>query len=249
MIIYILLIILFIILIYNIDYFTNDNLKLLSNTELQDILISNKDKYYDRFSNLDLKVRNVNSCEEYIMKIKDIYYKCNNDDYYKILNAVNNVDNVLKKYNIVGFDGNKASNIKWKIGIINNNIYEYGLPHTRYDVIIISYNIINSNRLKSILLHEKIHVYQKLFSTDIQQYLNANGFSISRKKTDIIRANPDIDEYIYKNNNNQELMCIYNDNPQSILDVIYLPNNNINNEHPFEYMAYMIESELSNNFL
>jgi len=164
------------------------------------------------------------------------------------LYVINKINNIFKNYNIIGFDGNKASNIKWKIGIINNNIYEAGLPHTRNDVIIISKSTINSNRLINILLHEKIHIYQKLFPDDIQQYLIVNNFTKSRKKIENIRANPDIDEYIYTNKNGQEMMCIYNENPVSILDVTYIPDNDNNNEHPFEYMAYTIELYLNSNF-
>jgi hypothetical protein len=59
----------------------------------------------------------------------------------------------LSKINIEGFDGNKCSKIKWKIGMISGNMYENGLPHTRDDVIIIpksimsifNYNIINND--------------------------------------------------------------------------------------------------------
>ena len=84
-----------------------------------------------------------------------------------------------------------------------------------------------------------------MFPDDIKQYLDNNGFTFSRVKTENIRANPDIDTNIYKNNNGQEMMCIYNDNPKSILDVSYFPNNEMMNEHPLEYMAYNIEFELS----
>jgi hypothetical protein len=239
------LIFIVIILFYNLECFENSNFKLLTRNELQNILINNTDNYYDRFTNLDLKVRNINSIDEYKTKIKNIWYDCNFNDYNKILNAINKVDNVLKKYNTIGFDGNKAANIKWKIGVINSNIYENGLPHTRGDVIIISKDILYNYKLKTILLHEKIHIYQKIYLNDIQKYLIYNNFTKFKIKTENIRANPDIDEYIYKNINGQEMMCIYNENPSSILDVLYFPNNDITNEHPLEYMAYTIETKLN----
>lgn len=242
----ILLILIIIFLFCSFECFINNNLKLLSKNELENILINNNDNYYDKFTELDLKVRNVNSIDEYKQKIKNVHYKCNYIEYNQILYAINIIDNILKNYNKIGFNGNKASNIKWKIGVINDNIYENGLPHTRHDVIIIPKNILNNNRLKTILLHEKIHVYQKIYPNDIQKYFINNGFIKSRKKTINVRANPDIDEYIYINKNNEEMMCIYNKNPSSILDVSYLPSNNIINEHPLEYMAYTIQSELSN---
>lgn len=232
-----------IILSINFKYF--NDIILLSNDELQSILVNNKDNYYDRFTKLDLKVRNVNTLEEYKNKILNSCYKCNQNEYNILLVAVNKINKVLKNYKIIGFDGKKAVNIKWKIGVIDGEIYENGLPHTRGDVIIIPKSLLNNDRLKNILLHEKIHIYQKIYPNDIQQYLNNNGFTISRKKIDNIRANPDIDIYIYKNKNNQEMMCIYNNSPKSILDVLYLPNNNIINEHPFEFMAYNIENQIN----
>ena len=239
-----------IILFYNLTFlltecFKNNNLQLLTKNELLNILINNTDNYYNRFTQLDLKVRNVNTVDEYKKNIINIFYDCNSYEYNQIIDAVNKVDNVLKKYNIIGFDGYKASQIKWKIGVINSNIYENGLPHTRSDVIIIPKNILYNNKLKTVLLHEKIHIYQKIYSNDITQYLINNNFTKSRKKIKNIRANPDIDEYIYKNINGQEMMCIYNENPSSILDVLYIPNNNSENEHPFEYMAYTIEKKLN----
>jgi len=245
----ILLIFIIIILFYNLECFKTDvsnNIEILTKNELQNILINNNDKYYNRFTELDLKVRNIKSIDEYKKKIINVCYDYNSNDYNEILYAINKVDKVLKKYNIIGFDGDKASKIKWKIGIIDSNIYENGLPHTRDDVIIIPKNILYNHKLKTVLLHEKIHVYQKIYPNDIQQYLINNNFTKSKIKTNNVRANPDIDEYIYKNINGQEMMCIYNKNPSSILDVSYFPDNNIINEHPFEYMAYTIETKLNN---
>ena len=244
-IILVILLIIIIILFSSLEFFKNDELQVLTKEQLLNILLNNNDNYYERFTNLDLKVRNVNSIEEYKKKIIHVCDSCNSMEYKKILLDINKVNKILKEYKIIGFDGNKAANIKWKIGIVNNNLYENGLPHTRGDVIIIPKNLLNSYRLKNILLHEKIHVYQKMYSYDIQQYFENNGFVKSRYKNVHVRANPDIDEFIYKNKNNEEMMCIYIDNPNSILDVTYLPYNDIINEHPLEYMAYTIESKLN----
>lgn len=242
--IYLILILLLIILFFNFECFTNNNLTILSENELKNVLLNDTiDNYYKSFSKLDLQVRGVNSINEYKNKIKNLYYKTNYSDYYNLLNATNKADSLFKKYNIIGFDGNKAANIKWKIGIINDPLYESGLPHTRNDTIIIPNKLLKDNRLMSVLLHEKIHVYQKLYPNDINKYLVNNNFIKSRKKTNNIRANPDIDNYIYKHNG-IEMYCQYNNNPSSILDVKYYPKNDIKNEHPFEYMAYTIESEL-----
>ena len=41
-------------------------------------------------------------------------------------------------------------------------------------------------------------------------------------------------------------MAEYYDNPKSIMDVNIKPNNNSKYEHPFEYMAYDITSNIDN---
>ena len=56
------------------------------------------------------------------------------------------------------------------------------------------------------------------------------------------RANPDLDNWIYKDANNNIYKSYYNDMPSSIEDIKYYPVNNQRFEHPYEKMAIEIES-------
>jgi len=220
------------------------DVRILNKTELTEILLNNKDKYYDRFNNIDLQVRNVSNIEEYKDKIKNSPVNIN--VYLKniIIDTTKKVDEKFKNYKIIGFDGNKVNAIKWTIGIIDGREYEAGYPHTRDNVIIISKDLITSNNLFRVLLHEKVHVYQKTFKEDIKLYLKSNNFSISNYNNNSCRANPDTDGLIYINQDNNQMLCLYNNNPQGIMDVTYYPKNFSMYEHPLEFMAYTIENSL-----
>ena len=149
---------------------------------------------------------------------------------------------------ILGFDSIKASNIPWNIGKIKGLLYEHGLPHTRHDDLIIlsgEKNLTGDIRsLTRTLIHEKIHIYQKQNIDDVEKYLKINNFEKYkyREYNDIIRANPDLDGWIYKNRLSGNIYkCEYtSSNPENIMDVkntggqIY--------EHPYENMAVIISS-------
>ena len=230
------------------EFFYENNIKIFNKDELKNILINNNDNYYNNFNKYDLDVRGVNTIEQYKNKIKNSPITINNNDILLIKKKIIKVDNFLINYNFDGFDGLKASKIKWNIGIINDKFYEEEFPHTRKDIIIISYKNIN-NDLDNILIHEKIHIYQKMYPEDIKIYLDKYNFKIYEKRSNYnnIRSNPDIDEYIYLNNNNEKMYCLYNNNPTSIIDVTCYPNNNYSYEHPFEFMAYSIEDNYIKN--
>jgi ASC-1-like (ASCH) protein len=235
---------------YYFEYFeyTTNDIIILSKENTLAIIINNNDKYYNTFTSLDLQVRNVKSIEEY----KKIISKCpitiNNLSRNKIKKSIKKIYNIFKNYKYVGFDGNKANKITWKIGIVDGYQYEENFPHTRDDVIIIPKNLISKNDLTRVLIHEMVHIYQKIYPEDMQLFFDVNLIKNISMKTQNknIRANPDIDGKIYSFNNLQ-MICLYKDNPKSIMDVIY-PNNNHWFEHPYEYLAYSIENDIINKY-
>jgi hypothetical protein len=239
----ILLLLLFIILMYIIK---NKKNNYLSKNKLIELLINN-DKYYNNFNINDYKVRNIYNIEEYKKVIIDTCISINENQKNILDETIIKVDNKLSKYNIKGFNGLKASNIEWNVGLIKGIKYEQGFPHTINNIIIIPEILLeNPNNLINILIHEKIHIYQKTFPNDINEYLINNKFTKYKLKTknNNIRSNPDIDDWIYRNENNEILNAEYINNPKSINDVIYKPINNHIYEHPFEYMAYKITDDI-----
>lgn len=253
LIIILLIIILFIIILFNLiknkDNYKNINYSYFMNKkELEEYLIKDIDNYYKNFSDYDYKVRNITNLEAYHTNIKKACIDVTDNNKKKLTECIDNANNKLNKYSCVGFDGKKCANIKWKIGLVKDKIYEEGYPHTRNDVIIIPKFLLNSKeQLTNTLIHEKIHVYQKTYPDDIKEYLKTNGFTKYklRKEINKTRSNPDMDEWIYKNKDGDIMMAEYMDNPKSIMDVKTIPINNSKYEHPFEYMAYDITNDIT----
>jgi hypothetical protein len=234
LIIFILTIIIIIILSKsNIEHYENENENnniYLTREESANIIKNDSDNYIKNLSKYDLYARDVSMPEEYIYKIID---GCLNFTESQI-EKLNSCSKIARKF----FD-NKYT---WKFSLIND-VYEEGFPHTRIDIIFLSPNVINytDDNLIKILIHESIHIYQRYNKTEINNYLRENGYTVSRRRDSepFIRANPDLDEYIYKDKNGDEMIYKYKSSmPKGINDII--PNKN---EHPFEKMAYEISED------
>jgi hypothetical protein len=225
----------------------NEIINFLNSNELYDILKYDEDNYYKTFYELDLKTRNINNIKEYINLIKISVCNLNEKEKNKLILCIKNADARLEKIYFDWFDGKKAKELSWNIGCVKGKYYENGLPHTRGNIIILSKENINEyseKKLTNTLIHEKVHIYQKKYSEDVQKYLDEHNFKIVKKKdsNDNIRANPDLNNFIYQDNNNNIYKAIYKDNPKSIEDIIYSPINTQSYEHPFENMAIFIEN-------
>lgn len=254
-IIIIIIIIIIIVILFNFKISENfdNNIIILDKYELLDVLLNDYDNYYSTFNELDLKVRNVKSIEEYKYKIKSSPVTISEYENNIIINTIHKIKNIFNNYNYVGFNGKKANNIKFIIGIIDGKNYEEGFPHTRKmksgsdEIIIIPKYLINKYNLITVLIHEMVHIYQKIHPEDIQIFLDTYNFKKNKIRLGT-RANPDIDNFIYTNSDNELMYCIYNNDPESIMDVIYYPINNEKYEHPYELIAYSIEFDIINKY-
>lgn len=211
----------------------SSQISFLTKDETYDIIKSHK-KYYDTFYGNDNKVRNITSIYDYMEKVKDLSVMITEREKEILNETIRLADIKIKQYNLPWFNGMKASKLKWKIGMTIGNMYEGGYPHTINDTIILNRNNIDNNLLQ-ILIHEKVHIYQKQFPEDIKKYLELNNFQVHKKREekDNIRANPDIDQYIYTKKD-VVYSAKYRTNPTSINDVSYSSQYY---EHPFETMA------------
>ena len=215
LIIIILLIILILKFFNIIEYFTNNNIYFMNKNETIKFIINDEDNYIKNMSVYDLYARKVSSTNEYINLITN-----------NCLDFTDDQKKIIK---------NNSNNSYFKIALIDNK-YEEGYPHTRKDIIFLSPDIINNNNLKKIIKHELVHIKQRF------NKILFNNYDISRKRNTelLIRANPDLDEYIYKNKDNLELYYIYSsDKPTGINDIIKI--NNLG-EHPNEIEAYELEN-------
>ena len=220
----IIIIIIIIIICYNVNkyyklyetkkFINNNSIYFMTKEETIDFIMKDKDNYIKNMSIYDLYARKVSRHDEYINLI------INN-----CLSFTEEQKNIIKNNNF-------NNNTFIKIALINN-IYEEGFPHTRDNIIFFCPNIINNYNLNKIIKHELIHIKQRFNKKQYKNYI------ISRKRNTepLLRANPDLDEYIYKEKNSGlELYYIYsNDKPKGITDIIKI--NNLE-EHPHEIEAY-----------
>jgi hypothetical protein len=186
---------------------------------------------------------------------------CQEADNFFATFIVSNIQNsnrnvYIEDIKVIGyFDSEKAKNIPWNFILVKND-YEQGLPHTRDKYIIIHPSLLTRSlkEIVSTLIHEKVHVYQRKYRKE-DSYIKAEetngkltdymvskmGFQKIKKRSDVscdIRANPDIDEWIYKNpkTNKEMYLCYRSGQPTGIEDVI----GESKEEHPYEYIAYEI---------
>lgn len=208
--------------------------------ELALILKNDNDNFYKNMSNDNLNLRNITNKTLFLNNIIDNLYTINKNEIYVINKAIKKAQNKLKKCNLIGFNYHKIQNYPWIIGFSIGDKYEFGYPHTRNNIIILNYNNIYDKDLVNTLIHERIHIYQKLYPNDITLFLRLLNFKKIKKKEDDHLHNPDTDLYIYKNNNIIFECKIINNNDTNKLKY---SQQNIYYEHPYEFMAYlMVES-------
>lgn len=206
------------------------------------LLTSNDDGFFNKLNKINLYARKCTSIDEYKEKIKKsiIYYGwIYGMKRYILARCIYEINNLV--INEPWISAKKFKNIPWKIIITNNRTYEYGLPHTRFDTIIIPDNMItvnNARRLCDTLFHEKLHVYQKMYPDQINKHV-LKEYKIVTIDQSLNRANPDTDNKIYKHiNTNTIYQCNFiSSKPNNIIDVVYTRDEPMF-EHPYEKMVY-----------
>lgn len=217
--------------ITNEESFANNssNIIFLNKTETRDFIYKDSDNYIKSLSIYDLFARKVINTSEYM---ENVIKSCL--DFSEIQKEkIRRCAKIAKSF----FDNGYI----WKFSLIDKD-YEEGFPHTRKDIIFLSPKVIDNNddELIKILIHESIHIYQR-YNKNIIKYLRENNYTVSRRRDTepLIRANPDLDEYIYMDEYGKEMIYKYKSTrPTGINDII--PNKN---EHPFEKMAYEISED------
>jgi hypothetical protein len=206
-------------------------------------LQSDPDHYYDTFTRFDLRARRVTSIVDYIDRIPEAIVDASAGLRARIRKAVPIVDARLRGIRHVGFNGKKAADLPWRIWFMKNmkSGYEDGLPHTRVNLIMLPTRLAKAsdNEFIDTLFHEKVHIYQKAYPRDLERWLVHNGFERVRRRTkgSRIRANPDIDGWVYRDAN-RVYKCLYSsETPRHIEDV---KEGGLDFEHPFEIIAAVL---------
>jgi hypothetical protein len=189
----------------------------LADLRTKNFILNDRDGYVRRLSYSDLRVRGGTSHEDYIKKyinsiIPRAYVQRALIHFYTI-----EADIFLKSLESP-YIKNIAS-IPWRICVTDGTI-EFGYPHTRGDIIFIPERCLQRSRREIVrtLIHEKIHVYQKLNKYLFNKALTDNDFVCVGIKDG--PKNPDTDNKIWVKSDGSKLR-----------------------EHPNEYVAYAIAQQ------
>ncbi len=230
--------------------FTNQesNIYFMTKEETQQKLLNEKDPYYQTFSMYDLEARGVNSIEEYLQKIKTSISDFSTSQKNRLQNLTSLADQLIQPLRKNWLHGDKLNKITWKFGYTQGNVYEGGLPHTRNDYIMLSDTLLQNDDqyVTGTLIHEKVHLYQRLYPEDVEKYKEEKGIRRWKRKSieDRIRTNPDVDDYLYQMKNGEKMMSVYNENPKGLEDVKTYPKDEQKYEHPHEMMAIEVEESV-----
>ncbi len=184
---------------------------------------------------MDLGVRNASTRMHYRQMYMDGIETFSDYERHVIKRGIASANRLLEGFRNI-------NTIDWVFAKLNNSI-ENGFPHTLGNVIFVSSHTLQTEHFVKTLIHEKIHVYQRLFPEYTHALVHMYwGYTTHSRKTDIddARNNPDLDEFVYSSNGKSAFYMRYNDNPTNLNDASVFSVVNEVYEHPFERMAYQI---------
>lgn len=202
--------------------------------------------YFTRLNEADLKARLATSQEHYMKMYKShltTFSSQETKQLNKIIKDLN--ENYLYKYK-------NLYKMPWNL--VKFKDIEENYPHTLGDTIFLPERFFEYDpaRQTETILHEKIHVYQRMYPIETSKLIRGLGFEVfnSQANVPLIRSNPDTDSFVYKLNNTVQAAMFSNNTPSSIKEaqVAILQGDKPWNfgptihqlEHPFEIMACMI---------
>ena len=191
-----------------------------------------KNTYFDNFNDTDKRLR---SCTT---NCKDDYYGSirvlSNNEYVFLNPIIQRINDMLSEYLVF-------KEIPWKIVICNGK--ESQFPHTHGDFIVLPDNFIKINNLMKLLIHEKVHIYQRLYpcQTNIL-FTRFWGFNIknmlNKNNRANRRSNPDINNIVYIDDYGNEFDNTFVENATSLGEI------KDKRDHPNEMMAYILQEYL-----
>jgi len=228
-----------------------DKMKFLSSQETREFLMKDPDSYVSTFSTWDLMARHVNTEMEYRKRIGNAAMSFDNGQKLRLIAAAKRADQCFATITLEKFKGiddeqrKNIINIPWVFALTRGGAYEEGLPHTRANIIFLSTKVDETpERLAKLLVHEKVHLYQRMYPEHMMQMLQNNGYMRWKQRFGVprIRANPDLDPYIYIEPKTQApMLAVYkSDKPTGIEDVEIKHHVK---EHPYEEIAYMMDAK------
>lgn len=224
-------------------YFYSRKKNKINFLEGKSVLTEDTDNFLKSLSVVDLYARKAKSLDIYLSKIKVIPFTDLEKE--RLIRLSNQVDDLILEKGILD---PKLESIKWYF-VKSNNTYENGLPHTRKwkDIVFIVLTKVSlkkdDNYLRKTLLHEKVHVYQKLYPVETELYIKNLGFKKAKLRkgfNERLRANPDLNQFIYTRDGKMYYSVYRSNFPKGISDTYTTSEF----EAPHEQIAYTMEDLL-----
>ena len=240
------------------EYFTDMTFdykyKFFDKNDTITFFINDNDNYLKNLNTYDIKALDSTSQSDYLNKSIADAQNFTKAEKEKLTTACKEADNFFRtKLNIKHVDNNILANMPWILAKTTGKYYEEGYPHTRNNIIFITENVINSQmkHLIRVLIHEKVHIYSRLYPELMQKWNNYHGFKRYKRLKDYkyVRSNPDLDDWIYTDKFGKELLASFkNENPTGIDDATYTYNNHDGYmaEAPNEILAYYVDYTYAN---
>jgi hypothetical protein len=228
------------------EFFSNNKPYFMSKDETIDFFKSDSDNYVKDMSSLDIKALNSTSKEDYLKKSISDARDFTNKEKSILIRACGEADDFFRSFDkIPNINFKKIADIKWVLSKTEGEWYEQNYPHTRLNMIFISPDVINHYEVTRIMVHEKMHVFERLFPDEMKIWREAEGYKPYKKFSDypMRRSNPDLDGMVYLDKNgNETLVQFTTSNPTSIDDKVTYPGNkDWKMEHPNETLAYRVD--------
>jgi len=130
--------------------------------------------------------------------------------------------------------------IEWQFAKTLHPYFCDGLPLTRADIIFLTDKVVAQYPLKElaqILVHEKVHVWERKYPEEMQGWLERHQFVRMYREVDdvMLRLNPDTDGWVYMDKYQKVRGIKFRSaTPRDLHDVDY----DQKLEHPYEVLAY-----------
>ncbi len=213
--------------------------------------------FFDRMTSHDLSARGISFTPTSMREYRKLYERSissfSAEERLRLRALVSQADELLRPFHFMG-------SIPWKIAKLGG-FRENGWPHTLGDIIFLSEMVmlIDDKSLLEVLLHEKVHVYQRLFPEETAKFVAITPYRAHgpRSAYPMAANNPDIDDQVYR----YEGVVVYagyaeaspqrmdtrlfRDGLEISPDALGLGHDLKQVDHPFEVMASYIAKTLT----
>jgi hypothetical protein len=195
--------------------------------------MNDHDGYIKTLNKQDLRDRNCKTQSEYKLKYINNIIEFTLLQKESIKKYVHQASEFLRTVRSP-FISNHIMKIPW-VFARTTMLLETGHPHTRHGVIFLPENSLDRPDINIVrtLVHEKIHVYQKMYRDRFVHSLLHNGYTIIGRMSNTARmSNPDADDRIYRHPSGR-IMRWKRDG--DLNDALF--------EHPNELIAYTVAQQ------